>query len=167
MQKVDRLCVDNSLNSQSYTQSREQPGLAEAVEAIGQLTLDRREEALHHGVIVAVTAATHATDDAPCAQNRLVVLARVGAALVGSALPPRFRSACSPFRGPLRRVRLIAGRHRQHGRVRRQDEDAPARQFVAEIWIQRLDRAKVFDGLRSEVSNAVRACVGATELRVH
>ena len=68
-------------------------GLAEAVEAIGQLTLDRREEALHHGVIVAVTAATHATDDAPWAQNRLVVLARVGAALVGVVQQTRIRTS--------------------------------------------------------------------------
>ena len=143
-------------------------GLAEAVEALGQLTLDRREEALHHSVdapicqdccggalgglevccaqpvildkgvvdlssdeslqatdnvflrqplggaagdvingrlvpgsgtimltVVAVTAATHATDDAPCAQNRLVVLARVGAALVGCRVSGRLRARSS------------------------------------------------------------------------
>src|SRR5258705_9194830 len=57
-------------------------GLAEAVEAIGELALHGREEAFHHRVVVAVPAPAHATHDAPSVEDGLVVLARIGAALV-------------------------------------------------------------------------------------
>src|SRR5438094_1877919 len=56
--------------------------VATAVEPIGELRLDCREEALHHRVVVAVAAAAHAADDAARVEDGLIILARVGTALV-------------------------------------------------------------------------------------
>ena len=39
-------------------------GVAVAGELVNKLTLDGRKEAFHHGVVGAVAAATHATNDA-------------------------------------------------------------------------------------------------------
>ena len=58
-------------------------GLAAAVEAIGELRLHGREEALHHRIVVAVAAAAHATDDAVLSEEDLIIFARVRAALLG------------------------------------------------------------------------------------
>jgi len=54
-----------------------------AAEALTEFTLNRREETLHDGVIVAIAAPAHAAHDATSRQEALVILARVRAALVG------------------------------------------------------------------------------------
>src|SRR5262245_24035864 len=66
---------------------------AEAGEAFALFTLDRREEALDDGVVVAVAAATHAAGDAARVEEPLVVLARVGAALVRMVEQPGLGTA--------------------------------------------------------------------------
>src|SRR5882762_3950862 len=58
-------------------------GFAAAGEAIGGLTLDRRKERFHHGVIVTVAAAAHRARDSIRIEHPLVVFARIRAALVG------------------------------------------------------------------------------------
>jgi hypothetical protein len=57
--------------------------LAVTVESFPELALDRREEAFHHGVVVAIAAPAHTAHDAAAGQEALVVLARVRAALIG------------------------------------------------------------------------------------
>src|SRR5687767_8987878 len=57
-------------------------GLTEAPKAIGELRLQRREEAFHHRIIVTIPASTHAARDAVRLEHRLVVLGRIGAALI-------------------------------------------------------------------------------------
>src|SRR5215831_8651157 len=56
--------------------------LAEAVEPVGELAFQRREEALHHRVVIAITTTAHAAPDPVLVEHRLVVLAGVGATLV-------------------------------------------------------------------------------------
>ena len=54
-----------------------------ALEVLAELALDRREEALHDGIVPTVAAPAHAADDAARLEDILIVLARVRAALVG------------------------------------------------------------------------------------
>jgi hypothetical protein len=68
-------------------------GLSAALEPIGQLGLDRREERFHHGVVVAITFATHTARDAVRVQHPLVILTRVGASLVGVMQQPDIGTA--------------------------------------------------------------------------
>src|SRR5712692_7085546 len=58
-------------------------GIPVTFEALPKFALHGREEALHHRVVVAVAATTHAAGDAVLPEYRLIVLARVGASLVG------------------------------------------------------------------------------------
>ena len=67
-------------------------GVAAAVEAVGRLALDAREEALHHRVIVTIAPPAHAAGDAVCVQNGLIVLTGVRAALVGMMEEPHLRA---------------------------------------------------------------------------
>jgi len=57
--------------------------IAATVKPIGELRFHRREEAFHHGVVVAVATAAHTARDAVRVESPLVVLARVWAAPVG------------------------------------------------------------------------------------
>ena len=57
--------------------------VATAVEAIGELRLDGREATFHHRVVVAVAAPAHAAHDAARLEDVLIILARIGRALVG------------------------------------------------------------------------------------
>src|SRR3954469_6923898 len=52
------------------------------LEAFAELRLERRKPALHGSIVVAVAAPAHAALDPMCREDPLVVLARVGAALV-------------------------------------------------------------------------------------
>ena len=45
---------------------------------LAEFTLDRRVEAFHHGIVVAIAPAAHATGDTVCVEHVLVVLARIG-----------------------------------------------------------------------------------------
>src|SRR5439155_4094502 len=56
--------------------------LRRAREAIRELAFERREEGFHHGVVVTIAAAAHTAPDAVRLEERLVVFARVRAALV-------------------------------------------------------------------------------------
>lgn len=79
--------------------------LAVAVKVLTQLALDRREEALQDAVVVAVAAPAHAADDPARREDRLVVLTRVRAALVGVMEEPDAGTA--PFQ------RHVEGRDRE------------------------------------------------------
>src|ERR1700744_2328461 len=50
---------------------------------VDPLGLQRREEALGDGVVIAVAGATHARDDSPLGERGPVVVAGVGAAAIG------------------------------------------------------------------------------------
>src|SRR5450759_5037943 len=52
-------------------------------EVLAELALDRREEALHDGIVPTVATPAHAADDAARIEDVLIVRARVRAALVG------------------------------------------------------------------------------------
>lgn len=58
-------------------------GFAAAVEVLAFLALDGGEKAFHHRVVIAIAAATQAAGDTVLLEHRVVVLARVGAALIG------------------------------------------------------------------------------------
>src|SRR5574340_508633 len=77
-------------------------GHAAAFEAFAEFALERRKEALHHGVVVAVSSAAHAAGDAALDEDRLVVLARVGAPLIRVVQEPYVRTA--PLEGHLERL---------------------------------------------------------------
>ena len=70
--------------------------LAVTAEPLPQLALHRREEALHHRVVVAVALPAHAAHDALRFEDFLVVLARVRAALVGMMQQPDVRTSPLP-----------------------------------------------------------------------
>ena len=63
-------------------------GVRVALESLAELGLQRREPALGHGVVVAVPATAHAARDSVSTEDVLVVLARVGAALIGVVHQP-------------------------------------------------------------------------------
>ena len=48
-----------------------------ALEVLAELALDRREEALHDGIVPTVAAPAHAADDAARLEDIVIVLARV------------------------------------------------------------------------------------------
>ena len=66
---------------------------AEAGKPIRQFSLQRREEALHDGIVVAIAASTHTARDALGVEDVLVVLAGVGTPLIGMMEEPRVRAA--------------------------------------------------------------------------
>src|SRR3954464_2334239 len=84
------------------------------LEAFAELRLERRKPALHRSIVVAVAAPAHAALDPVCREDPLVVLARVGAALVrvveqaglGAAVAQRL------VEGPDHQVPVVAGAHR-------------------------------------------------------
>ena len=67
--------------------------LTVAVEALAELALDRREKALHDGVVPAIPTPAHAADDAARLEDVLIVFARVRAALVGVMPQPDVRTS--------------------------------------------------------------------------
>src|SRR5207245_11741702 len=69
--------------------------LAVALEPFAELTLDRRDKRFHDRVVVTITAAAHAADDAARRHDALIVLARVRAALVPVMQQPDLRAATS------------------------------------------------------------------------
>ena len=68
-------------------------GLATAVEVFPELVLDRGEPTLHHGIVVAVAATTHATDHLMLRQDVLVTVAGVRTPLVRVVEQPGGRPA--------------------------------------------------------------------------
>ena len=52
-------------------------GVGEAGELVGQLAFDRREEALHDGIVVTMASAAHAADHATRSQTIPIVFAGV------------------------------------------------------------------------------------------
>src|SRR5262249_56918586 len=66
-----------------------------AFEPIALFTLDCREPAFHHGIVVAIAAATHRAGDAVLLESGPIILARVSAALVGVMQEAGVRTA--PF----------------------------------------------------------------------
>src|SRR3954451_8946684 len=56
--------------------------VAATLEVLAELELDRGEERFHDGVVVAIATTTHAAHDPVCGEPPLIVLARIGAALV-------------------------------------------------------------------------------------
>ena len=89
-------------------------GLAVTLEALAELELQRREPALHHRVVVAVAAAAHAAGDAVRGERLSVVLARVGAALVGVMQQARVGAAPSQrlLERSTRQVPIVDRAHR-------------------------------------------------------
>src|SRR6188474_2018047 len=69
-------------------------GVAAALESIGELGLDGREERFHDRIVVAIAGTTHTAREAVPLQHVLVVLARIGRAPV--------RVVRSPASGPRR-----------------------------------------------------------------
>src|SRR5207249_9669519 len=57
-------------------------GLAVAAEPFSELKLDRREEALHDGVVVTVAATAHAAGNTVRLEHGAVIFAGIGGALV-------------------------------------------------------------------------------------
>src|SRR6185369_3800726 len=84
-------------------------GLAVTLEPLSELELQRREPALHHGVVVALATPAHAAGDATSSQGLPVVLARIGAALVGVVKQSALRSAPSQclLQRPTRQMAVI------------------------------------------------------------
>jgi hypothetical protein len=68
-------------------------GVTVTGKSLSLLFLHGREEALHHRIVVAVAAATHAAGDTLAGEIRLVVFARVGAATIRVMQEPRIRAA--------------------------------------------------------------------------
>ena len=63
------------------------------LEVLAQFALDRREEALHHGVVVAVPASAHAARDAVGLEHVLIIFAGIRAPLVRMMEQPELRTA--------------------------------------------------------------------------
>lgn len=64
-----------------------------ALEARTSLALDRREPALHHGIVVAVAPPAHAARDTVAREARSVIFARVGTSLIRMMEQTRLRTA--------------------------------------------------------------------------
>jgi hypothetical protein len=97
--------------------------LALAGKLIGQLALDGREEAFHHGIVPAVASTAHTADDPARGEDVLIVLARVGRALVG--VMQQSDPGTSALQRRLKRLEgQVAVIHRAHG----QADDEPREQ---------------------------------------
>ena len=59
---------------------------------IGEITLERREGALHHGVAAAVGEEAYDADDAPRIQDRLIVLPQLPRENAVGSPPPKLNS---------------------------------------------------------------------------
>ena len=71
-------------------------------ELVREFMLDRREEAFHHGIVIAIATAAHTAHDAVRGEEVLVVLARVGCSPDRSDAGGRRQGAAAspPFQGP-------------------------------------------------------------------
>src|SRR5262245_1688781 len=84
-------------------------------EALAELRLERREPALHRGVVVAVALSGHAAGDTARLQRSSVVFAGVRAALVG--MVEKAGVGCAPLQCHIectqREMSIVHGRQRQ------------------------------------------------------
>jgi transposase InsO family protein len=112
-------------------------GFAVTLEVLTELALHRREEALHHCVVVAVPTTTHAACESSDFKGALIVLARVRAALIGVVQKASF--GATALQGHLerleRQVPIVHGAQRVANELRMKNVNVSP-SGVRGVWLR-------------------------------